>query len=450
MYKSEVSTTYEIGIYKRKSLNVQSMLFKVSIFLLMLFAFFFGYLNYPVKYMLIFGALFLLLFSSLNKYSALIVFQTQDIFFLLYLLFGIISLFYTDSLSKALVYLGIWSFGILIKLWLPYFRNNAEYIINCLFAFSALHVLATLLQIVFPALMTSINAVILDANTLYWNNLFLSQNAYAGITGQIGTNAFYLSVFVGIAVCKLITLYQKQRYTKYVFIFFTGAAFLALLATQKRGPLLFCVLSILGILYIWYAKTKKNIFRFIWLVTLLGVAIAILLLFTDYGRTLTSRFLYGSYGDIYSGRLPMFLLMWEGFLEKPILGHGLASTSTLVGTLGHSIGHNVYLQSLNDIGLIGTFCLMVFMYKSLERTIRKIRVQSNTTGTHRLIYYLQISLYLQLFVILYGLTGNPIYDHFQFIIYMIACAIPGMIANSSSFSQNNIKSHNRMEAMYEK
>ncbi|HHX55477.1 MAG TPA: hypothetical protein GX705_03930 [Clostridiales bacterium] len=135
----------------------------------------------------------------------------------------------------------------------------------------------------------------------------------------------------------------------------------------------------------------------------------------------------------------MYILMWDGFIKKPILGNGLASTNTLLESLGQTVGHNVYFQSLYEIGLIGTLCLLFFMYKSLKQTIRMIKVQSKISGAYSLVYSLLISLYIQLFVIFYGLTGNPMYDHFQFIIYMIACAIPEIIRKNFKYQHEIVK-----------
>lgn len=431
MKNSIVHTSYETERHNRNSAKGQSTIFKASIILLMFFVFFFGYLDYFWKYVLLLGALFLLVLSCICKRKVLIPFQKQDTFFLLYLLWGTVSLLFTNSLSTAVIYLGVWCIGFLLKLLLPIFRDSSKYIVNCMLAFSLLHVLATLFQMIFPAFITALNSHILDDNTLYRNILFLGHNAYAGITGQTGTNAFYLAVFIGIVVCSLTALPQ-QKNTKFVLLCAAIVAFVALIATQKRGPLLFSVIGIVIVLFILYVKRNKDIFRFTILITLFSVMIAILLVYTSYGQIVVNRFLYGSYGDISSNRFPMYILMWKGFMEQPIMGHGIASTSVLVQDLGKSTGHNIYLQSLYDIGIFGTICLLIYMYKSIERTIRMISDCSYKKRASDLVYYLLISLYLQTFILLYGLTGNPIYDHFQFFIYMIACAIPVMLSKEQS------------------
>lgn len=439
MQRLMFNTTYEDENNHDKTGKTNSLINKLIILLLMLFSFYFGYVNYPIKYILILGVLLLLLITLLIGQHISITFLIQDVFFFIYLIFGVLSLFYTTSMSRGIIFLSIWVFGLLMKIWLPLYKNNLEYINKNLYIFSGIHVFATLLQMLFPELIRALNTVILSTNELDINNRFLRQNVYAGITGQTGSNSFYISIFIGIAVCRLIILPKKQQFSRYILIFLSGLAILALVATQKRGPLLFCLVSILGVLYIWFAKTNKKIIRFIGLVTILCVIVVFIFMFTDYGQTLINRFLYGGYGGMSSGRIPMYILMWDGFMEKPILGNGLASTNTLLESLGQTIGHNVYFQSLYEIGLIGTLCLLYFMYKSLKQAIRMIKVQSKISGTHSLVYSLLISLYIQLYVIFYGLTGNPIYDHFQFIIYMIACAIPEIIRKNFKSQHEIVK-----------
>lgn len=400
---------------------------KASIFLLMLFIFFFGYLTFVVKYVLLIGTLLLLCFISISKSSHTISFSIVDFLFFSYLIICTISIFYTDSISNAIIYIVIWIFGIILKILLPTLNCDIQYINKLIYVFSFVHVLATLMQLFFPNFILSINTIILNSEALYLNKAFLRTHAYAGITGQTGTNAFYVSVFIGVIFCKLISLPKKSKRVKIILLSALIIAFIALIATQKRGPLLFCIVSIMGVLYIWYAKTKRKVVNFIWIVILLCIAIVGIIFFTDYGQFLINKFYTGNYGDISSGRFQMFSLMWEGFKEKPILGHGLASTNILMESVGENLGHNVYLQNLNDLGIIGTLFLLCFMCASLIKTIHMLRVCNYLKDNHIYTYSLLISLYLQFYILLFGLTGNPLYDHFQFLLYIIACTFPGII-----------------------
>lgn len=413
-------------LYNNRMQPPQSRLLNFAIIFVMLFAFFFGYLDTSIKYVVLAVAALMFFILTLRKLRSSLSFRIEDFFFLAFLLVGILSLLQTNNLSRAIVYLCIWCFGLLIKVWLPFFSYSAVFIAKCLFAFSSVHVSATLLQIIKPELMTAINVRILPVNSFYWNTRFLRISAFTGITAQTGTNAFYIALFIGVVTGKMLVL-EKGRYSKRLaYLAMLAAAFFALISTQKRGPTLFSVISIIALSFIWAAKVRGNYLRFTAGFVFLGAAVCVALFFTPLGKTLLQRFLYSSSGDISTGRFEMFVLMWQNTAAKPFLGHGVASAGVLVSGLGHTLGHNIYLQCLYDTGLLGLALLLCFMVFTVTKTI-KLLIATHVENQSTIKSYLcLVSLYIQLFFITYGFTGNPLYDHFQFIIYMVACALPGM------------------------
>ena len=88
-----------------------------------------------------------------------------------------------------------------------------------------------------------------------------------------------------------------------------------------------------------------------------------------------------------SGRTPLWEKIWDSFLESPIIGHGYLSVSPtgkikIWGEEQLITAHNLILQSLVSLGIIGFFLLIwsiskviVQLLKSISKSGREIRLE---------------------------------------------------------------------------
>jgi len=209
---------------------------------------------------------------------------------------------------------------------------------------------------------------------------------------------------------------------------------LATLFTGKRGPILFFVIALV-FCYLIPARGKKKHTRF-WRI-FLGFSVLIILFFTfedaladiPIFREVINTINGISGGeDVTSGRTKLYAWAIQLFLNNPIKGVGWGYfRRTVVGeiTIRTTLDvHNIYLQLLCETGIIGFLIFTTIFISSWIATKNAYCNCVEETKELRLWKpALLFSFVFQTYFILYGLTGNPLYDQFYQIIYMFCCSI---------------------------
>ena len=87
------------------------------------------------------------------------------------------------------------------------------------------------------------------------------------------------------------------------------------------------------------------------------------------------------------------------------------------------MAHNIYLQLLAETGVVG---LITFLYLFLSNTIKLSKMifaqGIDSICEHENSKYIAALIYLLLFFMLYGFSGNPLYDAYMYIMAMLCCA----------------------------
>ena len=244
-----------------------------------------------------------------------------------------------------------------------------------------------------------------------------------GLTNHYSTNAMLIATGLCIEISKYMGGAEFTKKNKLIIILHI----VALLLTGKRGHIIFILVAFL-ITYYFY-KSDKNIIKRFFIV--IGVVILILIIgsiaikiFPDLGTFIYRFQAKIEQDDITSSRTRFWDLALELFSEHPILGIGWAQfqyySETILNYKAHT--HNVFLQLLCESGIVGFVIYLGWFIYSLYITIKvyKYSVKNNLKENLGL---LSFSMLIQIFFLLYCITGNPLYDAEMYIPYFIGCSI---------------------------
>lgn len=236
-------------------------------------------------------------------------------------------------------------------------------------------------------LIALITILVNDRKITFWNRCLL----ILMIVALLFTNKRAHPVFLGIALmlCWLLPVHNDSRINKYWKIF----------------------LAIVGIIVFFFAF--KDFLVRIPFVSSIVQTIDGLMLGTD----------------VTSLRSDLSSWAWRLFKENPVFGIGWGDyRSTIIGTITYSTEldtHNIYLQLLCETGIVGFVCFVVpfvlFWIKAKKAYCRCATGEDEISKTWKSPLF--FSFVFQTLFLIYGLTGNPLYDPNWMILYMFACSI---------------------------
>ena len=148
---------------------------------------------------------------------------------------------------------------------------------------------------------------------------------------------------------------------------------------------------------------------------------------------MVNRFVNADGGELSNGRIWFWEFALEKFRQSPVFGIGwggfkhyyhmrigdYSSTSTTVDA------HNVYLQILCEMGIVGFvafLCAVSTTFKTTWSTLKRV-CKNKRKYSNRVINELTLSIGMQVFFVLYCFTGNCLYDCEFFFVYAISCAM---------------------------
>lgn len=285
--------------------------------------------------------------------------------------------------------------------------------------FSAEHIFFTWFFYVFRNLYLEKVVVKFEVDTMWLLRYQFTHGQYPGITFHTSANGIYLGIATIFFFCFLMDDFSKKKWfscNAILFLFSLGA----LLLTGKRGHLLFGMAAI-AVLYI--IRNKRTIpFQIIQLFYIGAAGIAamlVLALFIPELMTTFSRIAeMGENSDITNGRLPMYALAVRYWSTHPLLGTGWGTykyiyADNIVATDGYALkdAHNVYIQLLCETGIVGILFFLTLFFALLVFTVRlELRVQDNRELSEKYSAFLLFSCGIQLFFLMYCLSGNALYD----------------------------------------
>ena len=303
--------------------------------------------------------------------------------------------------------------------------------------FSMVHAIIGLFLMVFPGLLIN-NVDRLFPNLIFSQRSFLlatiSRGYLVGLTAHYSTSGMYMAA--GFIVSFSFSFYQAMKKNTGIVkmnreFWLTVFFWVCLILTGKRahllfGTLVFCANYVLVYNRGSFKTRSQRTFIFILMFSLLLVIVINVPAF----QGTFSRFMSGEITEeLYIGRVnSKWVPAMQMFKESPLFGKGWLQFGRLHPTYnsGDEIYrnvHNIYIQLLCETGIVGTVVIVGLMVYTISITIRRILVINKTRATNPELLFLIFSFAYQMFFLLYGLTGNPLYDIQTLFPYMLCCGI---------------------------
>ena len=242
-----------------------------------------------------------------------------------------------------------------------------------------------------------------------------------GFANQTSFNAGHFVYGIGYILCKRFTYAKKMR-MEWAAVAVLG---ICLVLTNKRAHFLFLIFALVIAYYYSGEKSKKGKrLAILVMVGVLGIALFLTLLprlnigvFRKLNTTMEALESDND-EDVMSGRGGLYEVAIKHFLRNPIFGIGWERFRFLPDLPGSMEAHNIYLQLLCETGVIGFGIFVGFFIYGLYIAGKNCREAETEEGRHMASF----CLFMQIFFLLYGLTGNPLYDPPYYVPYFIVCA----------------------------
>lgn len=392
-----------------------------------------GILIYAIP---VIGCVLICLYEIDFKFSTTIKIQRNAGILCWMLIFGVMLIRNKDianGMIVPMVYFGVICMMMLI---LHADVNWFETVWKVVRIYCCIHLFAGLFLLLNQGILESNIISLFDINDNAMNLLKESiDNGYmTGLTYHYSTMGMYMAL--GTISYSMVVFDAEAKKRKIDWIMFL-LMFLGLFLAGKRGALLFTIFSLV-IVYIFVNNmaNKKVVGR-----AFLGIGLFLVVFLIAYWKvpqvqSVIERFTtsYSDFDEFSSGRLEFF---WERaidmFFQNPVIGSGWRAFKykiTMFDDLNQNDAHNIYIQLLAEVGIIG-FCIVVAFfviawYKTFKsiKTIKKLKVLSKKQEVA-----LIISLAYQTYFLLYGFSGNPLYDAQCYFPYFISCIMGFCAAN---------------------
>ncbi len=276
----------------------------------------------------------------------------------------------------------------------------------------------------------------------------LSTGAYSGLAREKTAAGFILNVGIGISFAKFFSTGKLVKMD----IVYLLSFFVALMLTGKRT--LFVISIVCFAVFMIVSKIKSKMF-IVGYVTLIALCLLFLIImFIPEVANIFTRFLDSENLETIGNRDILWKYLYLMIEENWLFGAGFGSYNIYAFDNGMLIGnqfwmnyaHNSYLQAFGELGIIGSTFLLIFVVTALVVSFRLLsQIKENTQAS----YLLYFSLYIQLMVVIYSVTGNPIYTTTIVVLWFFSIGIALSLAYKYSPRIENMKLFNDRRTSYE-
>lgn len=357
---------------------------------------------------------------------ALLINKRRNVYFsnnlIQYFLFGM--LFFFGSLYSLVVSTGIsdsisYLFSIVFVILMSSKKINWEKNVLFFAIFCAVVSTGTMIQSINPTFLYNITSYFpYTPQQRYFVIAWTRNQWYSGFFPDRAPTAFFSSMLCGCGVYYLLQKNNQKAKTIFGLIIYVYGIY-GLFLSAKRGLLIGMVVSSIICYLVNRRVNGKPIIKIIISVIFLLFISYLIVINSDVAQVTISRFFVDDETDITTGRLEIYSIMLQNIEQNFLLGVGTGSVNYLAG-LG---GHNIYLTVLLENGIIGFILFVLSFGSEILSTIKVMTIVAKTESNDKIISLVTLSLFIQLFFLVYGMSGNPLYDNYILYYYFMGVLI---------------------------
>lgn len=292
-----------------------------------------------------------------------------------------------------------------------------EYMLKMMYAISIIYSYISIAEFIIGEKFISVLGVILKPEyieEIY--NWFEYSDRITGIGIHPGLNAFVISIGLYLLLTKY--LFNNGKMNIFQFVNFI-IMIMSIIKTGNRNVLISFI-----VVFLIVRMNKMNMLKKLSTgvkYILLIIAIYFTLKFMGIEINTLDRFIDGSGKRAMGGRMVLYSLAVFLFSRKPIFGNGINTFlpyTYLYNMPEKTYTHNVILQLLCEVGVIGTVVFLLYFIFNLVGTY-KLYKRVDRENQH----LVKFCLFGQFMIILNSITANPLYELRQLIIYFMVVAI---------------------------
>lgn len=246
----------------------------------------------------------------------------------------------------------------------------------------------------------------------------------AGFTAHYSSNGIFLAI--GVCAVLAYAVFNAKGRKRKRFVLLSVLLVAALLMTGKRGTLICLVAAAYAVWFLYMGKRRDKVFWIITVTIVLLICVYIASWFIEPLGNFFARFQEQiASGDISTGRFVLWAEAWERFTQKPLFGHGwrwFRFNSHLAN--GQDV-HNVYLQLLTEVGIVGSIPFFVFFFANVRRAVvlYKLSISKEYPFTANQCRAIAFSLIYQVYFLILSFEGTTMYQVEVYVPYFLSCAI---------------------------
>lgn len=361
-----------------------------------------------------------LLIMGIIIFKKRIYINSVEILWYVIITYLIFMLPFSYDFKESLIFICYYVISIMLMTLLKSYKRIQLGLVKAFYYFSIIFSLITILSVFIQRLIPNYFPFLFDFERLSKIQYELNRHAFSGLAGEVSYNMFSISIGFGIVLSIFLVSRETSLYNK-ILIFLMG---ISLLLTQKRSVIVIIILLLAFMLFV--LQDKRVINRIVKVGLLLFIiTIFLIIIFPDV-LYMFDRFVRG--GKLYlSGRDDLWRYALDMFMEKPLFGFGIGSYNIYCNNMGYFNGnrhaHNIYIQILAETGLFGIVLFGTVFLFSLFRTVKVTKTTMKLTNNNKLKVISLFSLYMQLFFLIYGIVGIPLYNFTQFLVYLLSVSI---------------------------